>query len=118
MSKLWQVVVLLFLAALAAACEPAIGDECSTATDCPSGSTCDTSVPDGYCLEVGCDDNSDCPSEAVCVFFDNYLSYCLAKCDGDGDCRDGHVCRTDVGDARFCFLPVEQGELPFARATD
>jgi hypothetical protein len=106
----------MLFAVLLLACEPSIGDECETSSQCPSGSICDTSVKDGYCLGVSCDVDSDCPSASSCIFFDDYLSYCLADCQSDGDCRDGYRCRSDLGEKRFCWLPPGENDAPFSRA--
>jgi hypothetical protein len=99
---------LAFVLALSlAACRPEIGDACETSTDCsPSGERlCDiTQKPGGYCTIFNCEPAS-CPEEAVCVKFGDDRSpvagcedplgagpyartFCLRKCEDDGDCRD------------------------------
>jgi hypothetical protein len=98
------------LAALAG-CRPEIGDRCRVSTDCSTQNdrVCDVSQPDGYCTQLNCQGNA-CPNEAACVLFNSAIpgcgfddrsgpfgsriarSYCSAKCDSNGDCRDGYVC--------------------------
>lgn len=84
---------------------------------------CDTSSKGGYCTIIGCDfdtcpDSSACirfftgsfenrpcteqsecsldelcSLEGHCVPRSSEVRYCMATCDGDGDCRDGYECR-------------------------
>jgi hypothetical protein len=95
------------------ACAPEIGDECKTSLDCSSQGSrlCDRTQPHGYCTLRGCE-RGTCPEESVCVKFrpaQERLSttWCMAKCDDDGDCRtdEGYRCRkleveADVGESR------------------
>ncbi len=93
---------------VAAGCKPKIGDECSVSTDCSSTGDrlCDTTQPSGYCTIFNCEPGS-CPGEAICVAFDNSTSkacedpqsadrfqrtFCMRRCDGNGDCRTGYTC--------------------------
>jgi hypothetical protein len=119
-------------------CAPEIGAACETALDCSSQASraCDRTQPDGYCTIAGCE-RGTCPEEAVCVKFhpsqgssdgeeeaaqQERLSstFCMAKCDSDGDCRDGEGYRCtsasqftdkmeaeslDDPDQRFCSIP-------------
>lgn len=92
---LWVLVLLLV-----PACSPSIGDNCSSALDCSQSGMrlCDLTQPGGYCTLDGCEEGT-CPEEAVCVMFGRQISgepverlsrtYCMAKCDDDGDCRNG-----------------------------
>jgi hypothetical protein len=48
---------------------------------------------------VTCKPNS-CAAEAWCASYvvgGRTQSYCLRKCQEDGDCRDGYRCRFDLG---------------------
>jgi len=95
-------------AAFALACSPEIGDECSVSTDCSNSGDrlCDTTQPGGYCTIFNCEPGT-CPEEAICIGY--YTSdskvckdpqeeprlmrtYCLRRCDGNGDCRSGYRC--------------------------
>lgn len=87
----------------AVACSPSIGDSCETSQQCNTGAICDTTAPDGYCTQTPCTANS-CPDEAACVEFDNDATYCMLRCESDGDCRDGYTCRTDRGPLAFCYI--------------
>lgn len=93
------------------ACTPEIGDKCQVSTDCSirGDRLCDVSQPGGYCTQLNCRGNS-CADEAACVLFNSALpgcayddragpfgsrvarSFCMAKCESNGDCRDGYVC--------------------------
>ena len=88
-----------------AACAPEIGDACQTSLDCSSQGSrlCDRTQPGGYCTLRGCEQGT-CPDEAVCVKFRPMeerlaTTWCMAKCDGDGDCRtdEGYRCTTAEG---------------------
>lgn len=98
------------LAALAA-CTPEIGDSCKVSTDCSvrGDRLCDISQPGGYCTQLNCGGNG-CADEASCVLFNSAVpgcgyddrsgpfgsrvarSFCMAKCESKGDCREGYVC--------------------------
>jgi hypothetical protein len=118
--------VLLFVAASAVGCAPAIGDECETALDCSSQGSrqCDRTQPGGYCTIMGCERDT-CPEDSVCVKFRPDLeriavTYCMASCETDSDCRsdDGYECMTQAsfanGEAEilgnpsdeFCSIPL------------
>jgi hypothetical protein len=101
----------LTLLAAIAACTPEIGDKCQISTDCSvrGDRLCDTSQPEGYCTQLNCQGNS-CADEASCVLFGSAIpgcgfddrsgqfgsrvarSFCMAKCESNGDCRPGYVC--------------------------
>ena len=93
----------------AAACAPAIGDDCELSTDCSQlgDRLCDTTQPGGYCTIFNCEPDT-CP-DAMCVGFNFKLdpacgaaddgrwgrferTFCMAPCDQTDDCRDGYVC--------------------------
>ena len=95
----------LLLALLLAGCAAKVGDPCETSTDCGRDLQCDLSQTDGYCTVTPCLVN-ECPDEAVCVTFPDNQPYCVARCEADGDCRDGYVCVKDYpqADAPFCGL--------------
>ena len=89
------------LALLAAGCAAQIGDACESSVDCGRGLQCDLSQPEGYCTATPCDVN-DCPTEAACIRFLDDSTWCMARCEEDGDCRDGYVCVRNFGDTAFC----------------
>jgi hypothetical protein len=106
----------LFLAAavaiaLLAGCSPAIGDECESSGDCPTGREfiCDNTVPGGYCTISGCR-IGECPDASVCVIFDRNTSFCMASCEGDDECREDLVCRKDQNfedePMGYCYVPA------------
>jgi hypothetical protein len=127
------------------ACTPKIGDSCRVSTDCSTQGDrlCDTSQPGGYCTQLNCQGNG-CFDEASCVLFGSAVpgcvyddragrfgsrvarSFCAAKCESNGDCRDGYVCADprdppwnavildDNQNKRSCLpIPLEsQGAVP------
>lgn len=92
-------------------CQPSIGDDCVTSTDCSAQGDrlCDTSQPDGYCTVFSCEPDT-CSEEAVCVGFGLTLdpscevvgtdprwkrfqrTFCMYACETDDDCREGYAC--------------------------
>lgn len=110
--RLVVVAGLVSLSAIAG-CTPEIGDKCRVSTDCSINGdrVCDTSQPEGYCTQLDCQ-GGGCGDEAACVLFNSALpgcgyddragrsgsrvarSFCAAKCESNGDCRDGYVCAT------------------------
>jgi len=58
----------LAFGACIAGCSGAIGDRCSSDTDCPAALTCDlpTGDPEGTCQEQACTSDEDCRAGAVC----------------------------------------------------
>ncbi len=101
--------LLVPLLALLVACTPQVGNKCTLSTDCSQlgDRLCDTTQPGGYCTVFNCEPDQ-CPS-SVCVAFGQVLdpacgatvggrwprfqrSFCLAACNGDGDCRDQYQC--------------------------
>jgi hypothetical protein len=108
------------LALALAGCGKQIGDECESATECISTDTdriCLTQsgegFPNGYCSQFNCSPDS-CPEEAACVAYRRTLgggecadqanrsrlerTYCMLRCNNDGDCRSGYKCMTADGD--------------------
>jgi hypothetical protein len=102
--------VLLALGLAALACQPEIGDSCTTSGDCSVSEqrTCDTTLPGGYCTRFGCSAD-DCPDEAACIGYRSVISSapgcaslqerprlqrsaCMFRCERDSDCRSGYVC--------------------------
>ena len=97
----------LLLAGSILGCNPKIGDDCSTSTDCSiSGDRlCDTTQPGGYCTIFNCEPDT-CPEESQCIAFDTELdpacadqrwarferTFCMRRCKDNGDCRSGYVC--------------------------
>lgn len=93
------------------ACTPEIGDKCRVSTDCSvrGDRLCDISQPGGYCTQLNCRANT-CADEAACILFNSAVpgcgyddrsgpfgsrvarAFCMAKCESNGDCRDGYVC--------------------------
>lgn len=85
-------VLALLCLALASACTPTVGDKCTLNRQCGTVLTCDTSIPDGYCLKAGCR-KGECPAEATCVDFGGDLRFCMRSCSPDNECRSGLACR-------------------------
>lgn len=97
----------VLLAGLALGCNPKIGDDCSTSTDCSVNGDrlCDTTQPGGYCTIFNCEPDT-CPEEAQCIAFDTELdpacndqrwarferTFCMRRCSDNGDCRSNYVC--------------------------
>jgi len=111
--------VLGLFALLAVACQPKIGDSCTTSTDCSATGDrlCDITEPGGYCTVFNCEPGS-CPSESACVNFATEISpvvgcatgdgtspyqraFCMFRCSSDSDCRTGYACTTIVPGNRF-----------------
>lgn len=102
----------LFLAALAIGCAPKIGDDCTSSSDCSvqGDRLCDTTLPGGYCTIFNCEPGTCPEDESVCVAFNGSVcddplrtprfqrTFCMARCDDDGDCRSGYAC-VDMGSA-------------------
>jgi hypothetical protein len=103
MKRLRTGLLLLLLALGAGGCGAAIGDSCSTDSQCPAGSYCDRTMPDGYCTRMNCR-FGDCPEGSVCVEFPNQESYCMDRCQDDGDCRDKYSCIESIGLCPFCSV--------------
>jgi hypothetical protein len=101
---------LLLLLLGAFACQPKIGDSCTSASDCSvqGDRTCDTTFPGGYCTQFNCGAGT-CPDDATCIGFQSLLSLapecadlqarprlersvCLRSCSKDSDCRGGYQC--------------------------
>jgi len=101
MMRLLLLLALAFALAVPTGCAPIVGDSCDTQTDCGRRMFCELSMPDGYCTLRGCVDTT-CPDRGVCIRFDADVSYCMARCEDDGDCRDGYRCVTDFGTHPFC----------------
>lgn len=94
----YRALLALLLALVAAnACTPAVGDPCTTSSQCSSSSGaslfCDLATPDGYCTLSPCTKNA-CPEEATCVDFGTEASFCMRTCSPDDECRDGLTCRS------------------------
>jgi hypothetical protein len=111
------------------ACAPKIGRDCSNSLDCSAQGSrlCDRTQPGGYCTITGCEEGT-CPDEAVCVKFRPgqerlAVTYCMATCSVNGDCRDGEGYRctsaADFGERhsddaeilgnrsqKFCAIPA------------
>lgn len=99
--------MLMVLAAFGGGCAATVGDGCTSNRECATAQECDTASPGGYCTILTCRANS-CPSEAWCASFslaDRTRSFCLRKCQDNGDCRDGYKCRFDLGTAGgVCYV--------------
>jgi hypothetical protein len=98
------------LGCLSLACQPEIGDSCTSSSDCSVSEqrTCDTQQPGGYCTRFSCT-AGDCPEEAACIGFRSVLSSaplcaglqsrprlqrtaCMLRCSKNSDCRGGYEC--------------------------
>lgn len=137
----WAAVIALCALSLIG-CKPEIGDECSVSTDCSNvgDRLCDTTQPNGYCTIFNCEPGT-CPEEAICVAYHTSESlvcedpqsgqrlqrtFCLRRCDGNGDCRVGYSCE-DLGkknpwgadvvefgptNGKVCVVPFSGAPLP------
>jgi len=100
-------------------CTAVVGDACQIQTDCGQEMYCESSLPDGYCTVQDCESDG-CPDEGVCVVFNQLyptasdgtaaeevaassaISFCMKRCEGDVDCRDGYTCVEGHGPHPFC----------------
>jgi hypothetical protein len=107
-STLHRAVTVLLAAGLLAltGCGAIVGDSCEVDTDCGTGLSCDTTLPDGYCTLGDCA-RFGCSDEGVCVRFDAYTSFCMAPCTSAGDCRDDYECIGGQGPHDFCGLVAD-----------
>lgn len=100
-------ILLVALGLFAAHCAKAIGDSCTTATDCSINGDrqCDLSQTGGYCTIRDCDPGT-CPSNSVCVAFSAQAPrltrrFCMYACTEDSDCRSGYHCQAQ-SDRAMC----------------
>lgn len=102
-SRRYLAIISAFLLSFMAlgACAPIVGDACETQSDCGRSLFCERSMPDGYCTLKNCEDEG-CPDEGVCIRFSADVSWCMAPCSANGDCRDGYTCVKDFGTHAFC----------------
>jgi hypothetical protein len=68
-----------------------VGGTCSNDGDCAGSMLCDTQVPNGYCVQLGCSSSSPCPTGGVCVV-GSRTNLCAKSCNSNSDCRPGHTC--------------------------
>lgn len=111
------------LALFAFGCSPKIGDDCNSSTDCSlrGDRLCDSTQPGGYCTVFNCEPDG-CPEEAQCVAFQASLdpvcvdpqqyprfrrSFCMKRCENDGDCRDGYDCVNMAGANAWAAIVVD-----------
>jgi hypothetical protein len=109
MTLLIRILALALLVSFTA-CKPEIGDDCELSTDCAASGDrlCDTTQPAGYCTIFNCEPDT-CPEESICVAFQStpssidscsdpqgtsrfIRSFCMRRCDENGDCRSGYRC--------------------------
>ncbi len=84
-------------------CASEIGDACERSAQCPVGSTCDNTIPGGYCTIPNCTPNG-CPDEAICIAFGQRTSYCMRWCEAQQDCREGQSCVLEQGQTiGYCY---------------
>lgn len=80
-----------------------IGDECSSHSDCASGSACD-----GFVVSSDfCSRNQDCPQGAYCENFQClqdfcHADYCFNSCNSQDDCPAGFSC-LETGLGSVCY---------------
>ena len=103
MRKGWLVMLLVAVGLGGAACSRDIGDECDYDRECPLGAYCDLTMPGGMCTDTPCR-KGECPGDSVCIEFANGATFCMATCEGNGDCRDGYECIDDEGPWPFCSV--------------
>jgi hypothetical protein len=77
-----------------------VGGPCDADADCGEGGACipeegrdgPTGFQGGYCISLGCSQNTPCPAGAGCYEIGNNETACLASCSGNDDCRPGYAC--------------------------
>ncbi|NLY95702.1 MAG: hypothetical protein GXY23_16955 [Myxococcales bacterium] len=113
--------------ALFSGCAPQIGDDCRTSAQCSINADrfCDLAQPGGYCTVRGCNPDT-CPDRAICVEWRfepprGTDTYCMERCSGDGDCRegDGYRCiRGEDLEDLWQYAPGVEPGTPIARIID
>ena len=93
--------VVVALLGVASGCGTDIGDDCTSDAQCGEGRICDRSSRGGYCTVSPCAENT-CPENSVCVRFENDLTYCMALCSSEEDCRPNYTCTDEEAVAKYC----------------
>ena len=83
------------------ACAKEVGDSCASDLECGTTLICDEYSYEGYCTLEDCEFDS-CPEGSRCIIFENEASFCMAKCEGSNDCRDGYRCVADDEFGPYC----------------
>jgi hypothetical protein len=63
-----------------------IGDTCKDHSQCSGKSACLTNIPDGYCADLFCGNDSPCSEGSACVYFSG-IPACLKICISNEDCK-------------------------------
>ena len=120
-NRLFAVLVVAALAAIAPGCTPVIGDGCNTSTDCSINGdrSCDLARPGGSCTVFACE-SGNCPDNAVCVRWrpdPSRLSFtaCMRTCTVDANCRVDQGYRCLGADE---LLATPEGGDPIAEVVD
>jgi hypothetical protein len=71
---------------MTACAEPAAGNICATADDCPDEQQCLTEFRGGYCGTKDCTSDDDCLDGTMCVTHEG-ANYCFLKCVDKVDCN-------------------------------
>lgn len=101
----------LALLSLAACGSTEVGASCSSDEGCRDGLTCRQDFPEGYCT-AGCTREGiqdTCPDGSLCgAYLGMGQTVCLARCEKDGDCREGYACAPVAStDQKACRLKVD-----------
>lgn len=99
MNRPFRLAFALCAALVAAACSgDTTGDACTETTDCQTGQTCYTDLPQGYCSKGCTDEGTDraCGSGTVCSQTATRM-LCAVTCEGNDDCRTGYACLAVAG---------------------
>lgn len=81
-----------------AACGPTIGDACTVAQECGSGTCLNRDfAPGGYCSLSCVVGGAACPAGTVCVsdVLSRGTAGCMRTCQTERDCRSGYVCKSE-----------------------
>jgi len=101
-------ILTLLLSLFLFSCSTTVGDSCQDEADCDQGLVCDVEFPGGYCLKQNCNiyNSESCPDSAQCTYFaETEMTYCLAKCNENDDCRTNYECSSVSNNEYRVCLP-------------
>lgn len=78
------------------------GEPCEGRGDCQN--FCNTEWPGGHCSSFRCETVDDCSSQGMdnACLVSNGFGYCVRRCQGPTDCREGYLCET-IGTESVCL---------------
>ena len=89
-----------FIKSCAPAGSQALGQTCSSFSDCQADMICLSSAG-GYCAAAGCFSNNDCSVDTLCESLDGTLG-CLKRCEQDIDCGRADLSCRQFSQGRAC----------------